>query len=191
MTTSTRLTAHRFVCAREPRPQALTARCRTAALLVALTTSAAVGCSHEPQAVAAAASATAAVAPLAETAAASATADPTAMPHGDHNPKHGGVVFMNGDMHFEVVLGRNGRHQVYFSDAVRAELPAAVAKDLVITVTRAGRAPEAITARIDETGESWIAEGDPVGNGDASARIAYTAATGPYFLDTPFMPPAP
>ena len=34
------------------------------------------------------------------------------VPHGNHDPKYGGVVLMNGDLHFEVVLGRDGTHRV-------------------------------------------------------------------------------
>ena len=41
------------------------------------------------------------------------------VPHGDHNPHYGGIVLMNGDLHFEVVLGRDGVCRVYFSDAMR------------------------------------------------------------------------
>ena len=47
------------------------------------------------------------------------------MAHGNHNPKYGGTVLMNGDMHFEVVLNRDGTYHVYFSDA-RAQRAARV-----------------------------------------------------------------
>ena len=30
------------------------------------------------------------------------------MAHGDHEPKHDGTVWMNGDLHFEVVLRESG-----------------------------------------------------------------------------------
>jgi hypothetical protein len=135
------------------------------------------------------------------------------MPHGDHNPHYGGVVYMHGEMHFEVVLDRGGRHRVYFSDAVRADLPASVASSVTLTITRPGWSPEAITAAIDEQGEGWRADGAPVGPGDATARVAFvvkngisdgatnsvtndaassdaTASGESYWIDVPFMPPA-
>ena len=138
------------------------------------------------------------------------------MPHGDHNPHYGGVVYMHGDMHFEVVLDRGGRHRVYFSDSVRADLPASVASSVTLTITRPGWSPEPITASIDEQGEGWRADGAPVGPGDATARVAFTVKNGlsdtpangatnsasngaaggttatgdSYWIDVPFMPPA-
>ena len=56
--------------------------------------------------------------------------------HGDHNPHHGGVVLMKGnDLHYEVVLDAPGRaHHIYFSDALREELPASIASDVVLTI---------------------------------------------------------
>src|SRR5262249_52009552 len=38
------------------------------------------------------------------------------IPHGDHNPHHGGIVMMKGDdLHYEVVLDPTGKaHHVYF-----------------------------------------------------------------------------
>src|SRR5262252_5934278 len=62
-----------------------------------------------------------------------ATAASPAPVHGNHDPKYGGVVLMNGDLHFEVVLTPAGRYHVYFSDAARAELPASVASQVTLT----------------------------------------------------------
>jgi hypothetical protein len=109
--------------------------------------------------------------------------------HGNHDPKYGGVVLMNGDLHFEVVLRRDGRHQVYFSDAIREELPASIASSVDVTVIRAGMAPETVPLHIDESGESWTGRGRPVDDpAQTTARIAYTAQATPYWIDVPFMP---
>jgi len=117
-----------------------------------------------------------------------ATAAPaaSAVPHGDHNPHYGGLVLMNGDLHFEVVLGRDGRHRVYFSDATRTELPAATASDVTVTITQKARQPDAVVLRIDESGESWTGHGRPVDDPAATARVAYTSQGKPYFIDVPF-----
>lgn len=109
-----------------------------------------------------------------------------ALPHGDHNPRHGGIVMMNGDLHFEVVLARDGHHRVFFSDATRTELPAATASGVTVTVTAKGQQPEAVAMRIDDTGESWVGAGHSVADPAASARVAYTAFGKPYFIDVPF-----
>ena len=121
-----------------------------------------------------------------QSAPAATAATESAVPHGDHNPKYGGIVLMNGDLHFEAVLGRNGHHQLYFSDATRGELPAATASEVIVTVTQKGREPEAVAMRIDESGESWIGAGRPVDDPAAMARVAYTAYGKPYFIDVPF-----
>ena len=118
-------------------------------------------------------------------AAASASAASGAIPHGDHNPHFGGLVLMNGDEHFEVVLARDGSARVYFSDAVRNELPAATASEVRITVTRKGQPPEAIAMHIDDSGESWVGKGRPVDDPSATVRIAYTSHGKPYFIDIP------
>jgi hypothetical protein len=117
--------------------------------------------------------------------ASSGSQSPTAIPHGDHNPRFGGVVYMNGDVHFEVVIGRDGRHHVYFSDAVRNELPAATATGVTITIMQKGRAPDVIPLAIDESGESWAGQGPRINDPDASARVAYAIHGAPYFIDVP------
>ena len=59
-----------------------------------------------------------------------------AMPHGDHSPHHGGTVYMYGEVHYEVILNGDGHHRVYFSDAVREDLPASVASKLTFISPR-------------------------------------------------------
>ena len=108
------------------------------------------------------------------------------VPHGDHNPHYGGIVLMNGDMHFEVVAARDGACRVYFSDATRSELPAATASNVTVTISQQGRTPDAVALRIDDSGESWVGRGRPVGDGAASLRVAYMSQGKPYFIDVPF-----
>ena len=111
--------------------------------------------------------------------------------HGDHNPHHGGVVLMKGDLHYEVVLDATGRaHHVYFSDALREDLPASIASDVVLTIRHP--AEERIAMQIDETGESWVGAGRPVeAPASATARLAFAIEHEPYFIDIPFASPPP
>ena len=106
--------------------------------------------------------------------------------HTDHLPRHGGLVLMNGDLHFEVILNKEGRHRVYFSDAVRAELPASSASELTIAITQYQKVSEILNARIDADGKSWVAEGKPVDDVNAVARVAFAAQGRPYWIDLPF-----
>ncbi len=110
---------------------------------------------------------------------------PAVVPHGDHNPHFGGIVLMNGDLHFEVVMRRTGEYRVYFSDAVRNELPAATASDVTLTVTQKGHTPETIRLRIDDDGESWVGHGSRVDTPETMARVAYSVHGEPYFIDVP------
>ncbi len=140
-------------------------------------------CSREP----AAAPPPATAAPAAETAASAAGT----LPHGDHNPHHGGIVLMKGELHYEVVLDPTGRsHHVYFTDAVREELPASIASRVVLTIRRPSE--EEIAMQIDDTGERWIGRGQPVAApGTATARVAFWIQQEPYWIDIPFSGPVP
>jgi hypothetical protein len=91
---------------------------------------------------------------------------------------------MNGDQHFEVVLGRDGSAHLYFSDAMRNELPAATASEATITITRTSQPSEVVPLRIDDSGESWVGRGHPIA-GEANVRVAYTSRGKPYFIDVP------
>jgi hypothetical protein len=111
-------------------------------------------------------------------------------PHGDHSPHKGGMVLMNDDIHYEVVLARDGRHRIWFSDAVRSELPASVATGVTLTITRTGEPEEVLTLAIDDSGESWIAAGRPV-TGDAYVKVAYALQGEPHEVEIPFVPGTP
>lgn len=105
-------------------------------------------------------------------------------PHGDHSPHHGGMVMMNGDMHFEVVFDRTGKHHVWFSDSVREELPASIASNMVMVVTPKMGAAETIALNIDESGESWVANGNPLAAGDV-VKLTYSVKGEPFEIEIP------
>jgi hypothetical protein len=108
-------------------------------------------------------------------------------PHGDHTPHKGGLVLMNADVHYEVVLSRQGKHRIWFSDAVRAELPASVATGVRITITRPGQPEEVLSLTIDDSGESWIADGRPVSGDDAYVKVSYALQGEPHEVELPFV----
>lgn len=110
-------------------------------------------------------------------------------PHGDHTPHHGGLVLMNGDVHYEVVLGANGRHEVWFSDAMRNELPASIVPGVRIEVVRPGVPVEPIDLAIDEAGEAWVATGRPLAGNGIIARLRYALDGKPYEIEIPFVEP--
>ena len=112
-------------------------------------------------------------------------------PHGDHSPHHGGVVLMQGELHYEVVLDPKGKHAVWFSDAVREDLPASVASRVAMTVARPGAATEQLTLAIDESGESWIASGQPLAGNDIMVTLTFIARGEPAEIEIPFTTPKP
>jgi len=113
----------------------------------------------------------------------------SAVPHGDHNPHHGGVVMMKGDdLHYEVVLDPSGRsHRVYFTDAAREELPASVASDVALTIKRDSESDETVGMQIDDAGESWVGHGRPVAKPvNTTVRLGFSIRHEPYWIDLPF-----
>jgi hypothetical protein len=106
-------------------------------------------------------------------------------PHGDHTPRHNGLVLMNGDVHYEVVIARNGHHQIWFSDAVRNDLPASVAKDVRMEITRPGAASETVALAIDDAGESWTASARPIGGEGVIVKVQYSLQGEPYTIEIP------
>jgi hypothetical protein len=108
-------------------------------------------------------------------------------PHGDHTPHHGGLVLMNGDVHYEVVMDPSGKYEVWFSNAVRTELPASVATNARVEVTRPGAPTEALPLAIDDAGESWIGQGQPVAGDGVIVKLTYDLKGVPNEVEIPFV----
>lgn len=131
--------------------------------------------------------------PPADTPAATTSKPPDAQhagittPHGDHSPHHGGMVLMKGELHYEVVLDSKGRHAVWFSDAVREDLPASVAAKVEMTVSRPNAPAERLALAIDESGESWVAAGKPVSGDNVMVKLAFVARGEPLEIEIPFV----
>ena len=106
-------------------------------------------------------------------------------PHGDHSPHHGGLVLMNGEVHYEVVFDSQGKHRVWFSNAVREELPASMASDVVMAVTPKMGAATTFALKIDDSGESWMADGShPLAGGDL-VKLTYKLRGEPFEIEIP------
>jgi len=94
---------------------------------------------------------------------------------------------MKGDLHYEAVFDSTGRsHQLFFSDAVREDLPASFASAVSFTVKRKGEPDEVVPLQIDASGESWIGPGRPIANpATTTVRITFTVGEETYWLDVP------
>jgi len=113
----------------------------------------------------------------------------SAVPHGDHNPHHGGIVMMKDDLHYELVVDPGGRAQLYFTDAVREDLPASIASSAAVTLHRPEGSDETIALRIDDAGESWIGSGRAVADRQrTTARVSFTIKGEAYSIELPLVP---
>jgi len=99
------------------------------------------------------------------------------------------MVLMNGELHYEVVFDPQGRHRIWFSDAVREDLPASVAREVRMTVARPGAPPESLALEIDEAGESWVASGKPVSGDNVIVKVTFVAQGAPLEIEIPFLIP--
>ena len=109
-----------------------------------------------------------------------------AVPHMDHSPRHGGLVLMKGDTHFEVVLNTDGLCQVYFTDAARTELPASFATDVDVGLATLDGERQNVEFQIDPNGNMWIGRLKMTNDRQAIVRVAYVAhGEQPYWIDVP------
>jgi hypothetical protein len=80
-------------------------------------------------------------------------------PHGDHSPHHGGIVMMNGEMHYEVVFRSGGQASRLVQQRGPRRLPASIATGVTMVISRPMGPAETLPFRIDDSGESWVAAG--------------------------------
>jgi len=113
------------------------------------------------------------------------------IPHGDHTPKYGGIVMMNGDLHFEVVATPGGEFRVYFSDEMRRELPASIVSEVEIAVMTVGKPPVVMKLNVDEAGEYWAGHGQLMADAATTLRVSYQSEGEKYWIDIQWMTPAP
>ena len=111
-------------------------------------------------------------------------------PHGDHTPRHGGLVLMNGDVHYEVVFAKDGRHQVWFTDAVRNDLPASVASNVTMEIAAPGASAQTVKLAIDENGEAWVANAPPLAGEGVMVKVRYALQGQPHEIEIPVVPSA-
>ena len=95
---------------------------------------------------------------------------------------------MNGDVHYEVVLDPAGRYELWLSDAVRTELPASIASNVTVTVSRPNAEPEMLKLAVDEAGESWTGSGKPVTGDAVMVKVNYDLRGQPHEVEIPFVP---
>ena len=97
------------------------------------------------------------------------------------------MVLMNGDIHYEVVLAEDGRHEVWFSDAMRNELPASVASNVRMEVARPGVPAETVQLTIDDAGEAWVAKARPLDGEGIMVKLRYALQGEPHEIELPFV----
>jgi len=88
------------------------------------------------------------------------------------------------------IFDRNGKHRIWFSDAVREDLPASQAAKVTMVVIRKGAPEETLALTIDESGESWVASGQPVVPGEVTVKVSYVLRGEPFEIEIPFTLPA-
>lgn len=107
--------------------------------------------------------------------------------HGNHDAKHDGFVMMYLEMHFELVVPEQGGIQLYYSDALRNDLPAAVVADVSVEIERSGNNIEPVAMMISASGDHWMGESTPVTSIDDIVRVAFLFQGEPFVLDIPAM----
>lgn len=105
--------------------------------------------------------------------------------HGNHNPDHGGAVLMHMDLHYEVVLRPQGGVQIYYTDAMRNELPASVVSDVAVEIERPGSKIEPVEMAIGATGEYWEGVSEPVSDPRSVVRVAFVYQGEPVLVNLP------
>ncbi|MDG1852473.1 MAG: hypothetical protein P8J44_10195 [Gammaproteobacteria bacterium] len=105
--------------------------------------------------------------------------------HGSHDASFGGLVMMYIDLHFEVVLGEGGGVSLYYSDASRAPLPAAVVSDVQVDILRDGAAMETVSMSASDAGDYWSGDSTVITEKETIVRVAFVFQGEPVVFELP------
>lgn len=108
------------------------------------------------------------------------------MMHGDHNPRHGGYVLMYGeDLHYEIVVIRHARVQIWLSGPMRGPLAPAIIADVGVEIERADKGRETIKMSVDHAGRCWEGIARKGVNADATLLLAFSYRSNPVRVALP------
>jgi len=105
--------------------------------------------------------------------------------HGDHEPHHGGAVLMYQSIHYETVLLPRGGVQLWITDEMRNDLPAATVSEVAVEIVRPDGKSEAVDMAISKSGEYWEGSSQPVTDPKSTVRMAFLLHGTPVMVDIP------
>lgn len=105
--------------------------------------------------------------------------------HGDHDAHHGGFVMMYRDLHCEVVLKATGQVQLYYTDAMRADLPASVVSQVAVEIERPGGKSESVPMALSAGGDFWEGKTKAPVAATAMLHVAFVFQTEPVVVNLP------
>jgi hypothetical protein len=112
-----------------------------------------------------------------------------ASPH-DHTSHHGGLVLMDGELHFELFVGFDGRHRVHYTDGQRRPLPPAAMKSVRLTIKHGEGKIEELTL-LPAEGGSWRATGRAIEGAAIDVTLTHLTRAGHrYSIDVPAYAPS-
>lgn len=104
---------------------------------------------------------------------------------GDHNAKHDGVVLVHQDIHYETVLLPKGGVQLWITDEMRNDLPAATVSDVAVEIARPGAKPESVDMAMAPSGEYWEGSSAAAIDANTVVRVAFLLRGEPVFVNVP------
>jgi hypothetical protein len=107
-----------------------------------------------------------------------------AAPH-DHTSHHGGLVLMDGELHFELFVGFDGRHRVHYTDGHRRPLPPGAMKSVHLKIKHGTGTDEELTLLSGEGG-AWSGRGRLIDGAKVDVTLTHVTRTGHrYSIDVP------
>jgi hypothetical protein len=105
--------------------------------------------------------------------------------HGDHDAHHGGFVMMYRDLHCEVVLKAGGEVQLYYTDAMRADLPASVVSQVAVEIEKSPGKSETVAMGLSAGGDYWEGKAKTPVTAASMLHVAFVFQAEPVVVNLP------